>query len=104
MQPITAMRFSTNEEAAVGKQMEGDNRERRKRAKEARSEGKQASEVGATLGSSKQRTEADQNMTHQEKIDLMREGKHEVIRENTPTTRPGSRDPDTADRERSPRL
>jgi hypothetical protein len=88
----------------MGRQMEGDNKERRKRAKEARREGKKASEVGATLGASKQRTEADSKMSHQERLDLIREGKHDVIRENTPETRPGSRDPETLDRERSPRL
>jgi hypothetical protein len=90
-------------EERVGKQMEGDNRERRKRAKDAKREGKRPSELGTTLGASKQRTEADESMTHQEKIDLMREGKHDVIRENTPEARPGSRDPDTLDRERLPR-
>ncbi len=88
----------------MGKQMEGDNRERRRKAKQAREEGKAPSEVGATLGASKQRTEAENNMTHQERIDLKREGKHDVIRENTPETRPGSRDPETLDRERHPRL
>ncbi len=88
----------------MGKQMEGDNRERRKKAKEAREAGKSASEVGASLSSSQQRTEADKKMTHQEKLDLKREGKHDVISENTPETRPGSRDPETLDRERHPRL
>ena len=87
----------------MGKQMEGDEQERRKKAKEARDAGKKPSEVGATQGASKQRTKADSNMTHQEKVDLKREGKHDVIRENTPETRPGSRDPDTLDRERHPR-
>lgn len=88
----------------MGKQMEGDNRERRKKAKQARDQGKAPSEVGATLGASQQRTEADDNMTHQEKIDLKREGKPDVITENTPEARPGSRDPDTPDRESHPRL
>lgn len=87
----------------MGKQMEGDNRERRKMAKEARDEGKKPSEVGATQGASKQRTHARQSMSHQEKIDLKREGKHDVIRENTPEARPGSRDSDSLDRERHPR-
>lgn len=86
-----------------GKQMGGDNRERREKAKEAREEGKQASEVGRSTGANKQRTEADDNMTHQQKIDLKREGKHDVIRENTPEARPGSRDEDTADQD-EPRL
>jgi hypothetical protein len=87
-----------------GKQMEGDNKERRAAAKRARDEGKSASEVGASKGSSQQRTKAPENMTHQEKLDLKREGKHKVIRENTPEARPGSRDADTLDRERHPRL
>jgi hypothetical protein len=87
-----------------GKQMEGDNKERRKMAKEARDEGSKPSEVGATLGASKQRTKADADSTHQEKLDLKRQGKHDVIRENTPEAKPGSRDGDTLDRERHPRL
>jgi hypothetical protein len=88
----------------MGKQMEGDNRERRNKAKMARREGKSPSEVGATLGASKQRNEADESMSHQEKLDLKREGKHDVIQPNTPEARPGSRDSETPDRERHPRL
>jgi hypothetical protein len=87
-----------------GKQMEGDNKERRKLAKEARDEGKKPSEVGATLGASQQRAKADQDSSHQEKLDLQRQGKHDVIRENTPEAKPGSRDADSLDRERHPRL
>ena len=87
-----------------GKQMEGDNRERRKRAAEAREEGKQPSEVGATQGASQQRTESDRSMSHQEKVDLKREGKPDTIAENTPEARPGSRDSESVDRERHPRL
>ena len=87
-----------------GKQMEGGSRERRKVAKEARDEGKKPSEVGATLGASKQRTESERTMTHQEKIDLMRQGKEDVIRQNTPVAKPGTRDNDSPDRERYPKL
>jgi hypothetical protein len=87
-----------------GKQMEGDNRQRRAAAKEAREGGKKPSEVGATTGSTQQRTKAHGDATHQQKIDLQREGKQKVIRENTPEARPGSRDPDTLDREKHPRL
>ena len=87
-----------------GKQMEGDNRERRKIAKEAREEGTSASEVGASTGSSKQRARATGGETHQEKVDLKRQGKHDAIRENRPEARPGSRDADTPDQERHPRL
>jgi hypothetical protein len=87
-----------------GKQMEGDNTERRKLAKEARDAGKKPSEVGATLGASKQRNEADAGMTHQQRLDLAREGKHDVIANNTPAARPRNRDADTEDRESHPRL
>lgn len=87
-----------------GKQMEGNNRQRRAVAREARQRDRHASEVGGTLGSSKQRSEAPDNATHQQRIDRIREGKQKVIRENTPEARPGSRDADTPDRERHPRL
>lgn len=87
-----------------GKQMEGDNKARRAAAKKARDAGKSASEVGASQGASQQRAKADTDMTHQEKLDLQREGKQDVIRENTPEARPGSRDADTLDRERHPRI
>ena len=87
-----------------GKQMEGDNRERRKLAKAARDAGKKPSEVGATLGASKQRNDADADMTHQQRLDLVREGKHNVIANNTPKARPRNRDGDTEDRESHPRL
>jgi hypothetical protein len=88
----------------AGKQMEGDNKQRRAAAKKARDEGKSASEIGASTGASQQRSKADSKMTHQEKLDLQREGKQDVIRENTPEARPGSRDAETLDRERHPRL
>lgn len=92
----------------AGKQMEGDNRERREKAKEAHDQGKKPSEVGRTLGASKQRTDAQNNMTHQEKIDLKSEGKPDVLTTGhdsggTPEARPGSRDPDTLDQD-EPRL
>lgn len=86
------------------KQMEGDNRQRRAAAREAREHDKSASEVGATTGSSRQRTEADENASHQERLDLKREGKQKVISQNTPQARPGSRDADTPDRQRHPRM
>jgi hypothetical protein len=87
-----------------GKQMEGDNKQRRAAAKKARDEGKSASEIGASTGASQQRAKADSKMSHQEKLDLQRQGKQDVIRENTPEARPGSRDAETLDRERHPRL
>ena len=88
----------------MGKQMEGGNKQRRRAAKRAKAAGKKPSEIGATQGASKQRTKAKSKLTHQKKVDLQREGKHKVITENTPEARPGSRDSDTLDRERHPRL
>jgi hypothetical protein len=85
------------------KQMEGDNRERRQMAKEAREEGKKPSEMGATLGASKQRTEASPGASHQERLDLKREGKQSDLNVNTPEARPHSRDRESPDRERFPR-
>lgn len=87
-----------------GKKMEGDNKQRRAAARDARDQGKTASEVGASTGASKQRTVADDNASHQQRLDLKREGKHDVIIQNTPEARPGSRDADTPDRERHPRM
>lgn len=86
-----------------GKSMEGSPEQKRQAAREAKAEGKKPSEVGRTTGSSQQRTEAGDDMTHQQRLDMKREGKPDVISENTPEARPGSRDPDTADRD-EPRL
>lgn len=72
-----------------GKQMEGDNRQRREKAKEARERGNAPSEEGATTGGSKQRQHVGEKEGHREKIETIREGKQDVIRENTPEPRPG---------------
>lgn len=87
-----------------GKKMEGSEEQKRQAARDAREQGKSPSEVGATTGASQQRTEAKGNMTHQQKLDLKREGKPDKITEETSEARPGSRDPDTPDHERFPRL
>lgn len=87
-----------------GKKMEGNEEQRRAAAREARAHGKSASEIGATLGASKQRVEASPEMTHQERIDLKRQGKQDGAVNGPPEARPGSRDPDTLDRETHPRL
>ena len=74
-----------------GKQMEGDNRQLRARAREARQEGRRPSEVAATTGSSKQRHHLRDDEEHVEKIETIRAGKQKVISENTPEPRPRSR-------------
>lgn len=73
----------------AGKQMEGNEEQRRKKAREARDEGKSASEAHGTTGGSQQRHHEEQDAGHREKIERIREGKQEVIRENTPEPRPG---------------
>lgn len=88
----------------VSKKMEGNEEQRRAMARKAREHDQAPSEFGATTGASKQRSESKDSMSHQEKLDLKREGKQEHTRANTPEARPGSRDADTLDRERHPRL
>lgn len=75
----------------AGKQMEGDNAQRRKKAREAREEGRSPSAEGVTTGASQQRRHVAQDATHEEKVDAIRQGKQEHIRENTPEVRPRSR-------------
>ena len=74
------------------REMEGDNEQRRRLAKEARRQGKLPSEAGATLGASKQRKESARGATHQSRLELKHEGK----RETRPGSkaRPGNRDVD----------
>jgi hypothetical protein len=85
-----------------GRKMEGDEAQKQAAAREAREQGKRPSEMGATTGASKQHTDAEPGMTHQQRLDLKREGK--VDQDDAPEARPGSRDPDTLDQERFPRL
>jgi hypothetical protein len=80
------------------KETEGDNRQRRAAARKAREAGKQPGEAGATLGSSKQRVSASEQMTHQQRVDLMRRAGQKVKEQGT-TARPGSRDQDVANDE-----
>jgi hypothetical protein len=72
--------------------MEGDNEQRRAAARKARAEGKRPSEVGATLGASKQLKSAHASDSHQDKLDQKREGKPNSGTSGKP--RPGNRDVD----------
>lgn len=85
-----------------GKNMEGSEEQKQAAAREAKRHGKSASEVGASTGASKQRNEAQEGMSHQERLDLKNEGK--VDETGVPEARPGSRDADTLDREQYPRM
>jgi hypothetical protein len=79
--------------------MEGDNEQRRNKAREARAQGKRPSEMSATLGASKQRKEAPSRATHQEKLDQRHEGKQAGGRSKG-TARPGNREKDPRREER----
>lgn len=73
----------------AGKKMEGSEEQRRRRAREAREAGRTASEDGATQGASRQRKKLDADARHREKIETIRQGKQDIITENTPEPRPG---------------
>ena len=78
--------------AGQERNLEGDSDQRRKASREARRKGKLPSEVGATLGASKQRKEVKRNASHQERIETRGEGKRGAGTSGKP--RPGSRDVD----------
>jgi hypothetical protein len=78
--------------AGQQRNMEGDNEQRRRAAREARAEGKRPSEVSATLGASKQRKETRRNASHQERVETKREGKSGARTSGKP--RPGNRETD----------
>ena len=80
------------------RKMEGDENQRRKAAREARSEGKAPSEVGATLGASKQMKQAKTDASHQEKMDTRGKGKRTPGTSGKP--RPGNRETDPKRTER----
>lgn len=74
------------------KQMEGNEKQRRQAAREAREQGKTASEMGATLGASKQRREVKGKASHQDKLEARDHGKQQ--KRNTNEPRPGNRERD----------
>jgi hypothetical protein len=74
------------------KNPEGDETERRQRAKNAREQGKSPSEAGVTRGASKQRAETRKSASHQERLDNRDRGKRGPGTTGKP--RPGNRDVD----------
>jgi hypothetical protein len=74
------------------RQVEGDNAERRKRAREARKQGKSPSAAGVTLGASKQRETTNRKASHQERLETPQRGKRSAATSGKP--RPGNRDTD----------
>src|SRR4051812_14521796 len=81
--------------AGQQREQEGNNEQRRAKAREAREQGKRPSEMSATLGASKQRKEAPRSASHQEKIEQRHEGKEVKFAKGTQgKPRPGNRDTD----------
>jgi hypothetical protein len=78
--------------AGQQRNMEGDNEQRRNAARDARGKGRRPSEVGATLGASKQRKEVRANASHEERLGTRSEGKRGAGSSGKP--RPGNRDND----------
>ena len=76
----------------AGREMEGDNTERRRRARDARQEGKSPSEREVTYGASKQRGEASKNASPGDRHQARSRGKRNPGTSGKP--RPGSRDTD----------
>jgi hypothetical protein len=74
----------------AGKKMEGNEEERRKKAREARRHGKLPSEEGVTMGASKQRHHLPRDEDHAEKLQAIHKGKVPTV--SPPEPRPGSRD------------
>ncbi len=74
------------------RQVEGNAEQRRAAARAARAQGKRPSEVGATLGASKQRKEAKRGASHQERLEQKHEGKRSQRSDSR--ARPGNRDAD----------
>ena len=80
---------------------EGNNEQRRAKARQARDAGKKPSEVSATLGASQQRKEAKSGASHQEKMDQKREGREARTAKGTSgKPRPGNREKDPKRTER----
>jgi hypothetical protein len=84
--------FHEERMAKFTRDQEGDNEQRRASARKAREAGKRPSEAGATLGASKQLKSAKAGASHQEKMDLKREGKPSAGTSGKP--RPGNREVD----------
>lgn len=75
----------------VSKEMEGGNRQRRQRAREAREHGKLPSEVGLTRGASKQRLKLRQGEEHEDRLLMLRQGKQTMLHGNRPRPQPKPR-------------
>ena len=75
----------------AGKKMEGNEEQRRQKARQAKRAGQLPSEQGATLGASKQRKHLPHDDDHVEKLESIRQGKQPVIGHDVSTPRPRPR-------------
>jgi hypothetical protein len=75
----------------AGKKMEGNEEQRRRKAREAKRTGKLPSEYGATLGASKQRKHLPEHGDHVEKLAAIHEGKQPVAGQHVHHPRPRPR-------------
>jgi hypothetical protein len=77
----------------TGKKMEGNEEQRRQKAREAKQAGKLPSEQAATQGASKQRKHLPHDEDHVEKLQSIRQGKQPVLSQDVsrPQPRPRSR-------------
>ena len=78
----------------TNRQTSGDNRERRKRALEARERGELASEAGATTGGTQQRERVPNDADHETRLGTKNKGKSASITRDQDEARPRSRNRD----------
>jgi hypothetical protein len=76
----------------MAREMEGDNTERRRRARDARQRGESPSANEVTYGASKQRAPSKKNASHQERLEARGRGKRGAGTSGKP--RPGNRESD----------
>jgi hypothetical protein len=68
----------------MGKQMEGDNKQRRAAAREAREAGRTPSAEGLTTGASKQRTHVGGDADHEERLETIQRGEAKQAGKDVP--------------------
>lgn len=74
----------------MGRKVEGDEDQRRRRARDARKKGDEPSAEGVTSGASKQRHHLPEGEEHAKKLATTRKGKQQVFGRRM-RTRPGTR-------------
>jgi hypothetical protein len=78
----------------TNRETSGDNRQRRKAAREARARGEQPGEAGATTGATQQRERVEKNADHETRVGQKNKGKLDSISRHADEARPRSRNRD----------